>query len=257
MEKKEERLKFEPKSKDGVFLGYAQYGGVLALDVAACRDKKTIRIVTTRGTTLKTDEFPMFYVAEMDREAEKALNILFASRSERTARQILVDSGNCRVCSLAIRGGIATCAGCRGQHRKHAGDASCRNGRCGGHTREEVLQFAAKAGVEQFGHEAAEALYSTSLEWLQPQEDGLRVAIKFSGTDDGFLDQELLPRRKILRGKQAQQPVVEQGQESDDDLFGGVRLAPAGDDDEQDLTCLLYTSPSPRDLSTSRMPSSA
>ena len=26
---------------------------------------------------------------------------------------------------------------------------------------------------------------------------------------------------------------------------------------EQDLNCLLYTSPSPRDLSTSRMPSSA
>ena len=31
-----------------------------------------------------------------------------------------------------------------------------------------------------------------------------------------------------------------------------------GDDDDTDIiTCLLYTSPSPRDLSTSRMPSSA
>ena len=30
-----------------------------------------------------------------------------------------------------------------------------------------------------------------------------------------------------------------------------------GDDDEDDDDCLLYTSPSPRDLSTSRMPSSA
>ena len=29
------------------------------------------------------------------------------------------------------------------------------------------------------------------------------------------------------------------------------------DDDDQDVVCLLYTSPSPRDLSTSRMPSSA
>ena len=134
--KKDERLKFEAKSKDGVFLGYAQYGGVLVLDVAAFRDKKTVRVVTTRDTTMKADEFPMFYLAEMDRDAEKALNILFASRSERTARQILEDdNGNCRVCSLAIRGGVATCAACRGQHRKHEGDATCRNGRCGGHTR--------------------------------------------------------------------------------------------------------------------------
>ena len=30
-----------------------------------------------------------------------------------------------------------------------------------------------------------------------------------------------------------------------------------GDDDEEFFSCLLYTSPSPRDLSTSRMPSSA
>ena len=72
-EKKEERLKFEAKSKDGAFLGYAQYGGMLVPDVAAFRDKKTVRVVTTRDGTVKTDEFPMFYVAEMDREAEKAL----------------------------------------------------------------------------------------------------------------------------------------------------------------------------------------
>ena len=77
-------------------------------------------------------------------------------------------------------------------------------------------------------------MYSTSLEWLQPQEDGLRVAIKFAGTDDGFTDPELLPTRRRLRGKQAQQPVVEQGQESDDDLFGGVRVAPPEENEEQD-----------------------
>ena len=77
-EKKDERLKFEPKSKDGVFLGYAQYGGSLVLDVAAFRDKKAIRVVTTRDTTIRDNEFPMFYLAEMDQEAERALNILFA-----------------------------------------------------------------------------------------------------------------------------------------------------------------------------------
>ena len=53
---------------------------MLVLDVAAFRDKKTVRFVTTRDCTVKADEFPMFYVAEMDREAEKALNVLFASR---------------------------------------------------------------------------------------------------------------------------------------------------------------------------------
>ena len=35
--------------------------------------------------------------------------------------------------------------------------------------------------------------------------------------------------------------------------FGG----PAGGDGGKGASCLLYTSPSPRDLSTSRMPSSA
>ena len=36
-----------------------------------------------------------------------------------------------------------------------------------------------------------------------------------------------------------------------------VEGAPASDTPDQTETCLLYTSPSPRDLSTSRMPSSA
>ena len=71
-EKKDERLKFAEQSKDGVFLGYAQYGGNLILDVAAFRDKKTVRVVTTWDTTIQADEFPMFYLAEMDRDAEKA-----------------------------------------------------------------------------------------------------------------------------------------------------------------------------------------
>ena len=44
------------------------------------------------------------------------------------------------------------------------------------------------------------------------------------------------------------------------DLQGGTRvtLTPSGNpSDDQLKHCLLYTSPSPRDLSTSRMPSSA
>ena len=36
-----------------------------------------------------------------------------------------------------------------------------------------------------------------------------------------------------------------------------TKSAPGGEDNYNVETCLLYTSPSPRDLSTSRMPSSA
>ena len=35
------------------------------------------------------------------------------------------------------------------------------------------------------------------------------------------------------------------------------QVVPVSFNEKQDITCLLYTSPSPRDLSTSRMPSSA
>ena len=40
-------------------------------------------------------------------------------------------------------------------------------------------------------------------------------------------------------------------------LEGMTVVAVMSTDDSRDATCLLYTSPSPRDLSTSRMPSSA
>ena len=36
------------------------------MDVVAFRDKKTVRVVTTKGGTVKADEFPMFYLAEVD-----------------------------------------------------------------------------------------------------------------------------------------------------------------------------------------------
>ena len=43
-----------------------------------------------------------------------------------------------------------------------------------------------------------------------------------------------------------------------DHLMSAERtLGTVKNDIEENLTCLLYTSPSPRDLSTSRMPSSA
>ena len=40
-------------------------------------------------------------------------------------------------------------------------------------------------------------------------------------------------------------------------FVGGALVGLAGPLDDNDSDCLLYTSPSPRDLSTSRMPSSA
>ena len=39
--------------------------------------------------------------------------------------------------------------------------------------------------------------------------------------------------------------------------WSGSNVEPSGNIIAADTTCLLYTSPSPRDLSTSRMPSSA
>ena len=40
-------------------------------------------------------------------------------------------------------------------------------------------------------------------------------------------------------------------------VTGGEKQEAVKDDINWELACLLYTSPSPRDLSTSRMPSSA
>ena len=57
-------------------------------------------------------------------------------------------------------------------------------------------------------------------------------------------------------------PAVHPGE--DPVLYGHVEMTPRGEFSTRSLqtfrlvyTCLLYTSPSPRDLSTSRMPSSA
>ena len=40
-------------------------------------------------------------------------------------------------------------------------------------------------------------------------------------------------------------------------LFGGIRVSEEEETQGLDIGCLLYTSPSPRDISGSRMPSSA
>ena len=39
--------------------------------------------------------------------------------------------------------------------------------------------------------------------------------------------------------------------------FKEIRIFSRDEKKQEDMSCLLYTSPSPRDLSTSRMPSSA
>ena len=41
------------------------------------------------------------------------------------------------------------------------------------------------------------------------------------------------------------------------DELGGVQTGPYVSEEERDSCCLLYTSPSPRDVEESRMPSSA
>ena len=57
---------------------------------------------------------------------------------------------------------------------------------------------------------------------------------------------------ELIEQTLVENPVLEEGM--DIDSFPN-RETPAAEDNPE--TCLLYTSPSPRDLSTSRMPSSA
>ena len=52
----------------------------------------------------------------------------------------------------------------------------------------------------------------------------------------------------IFKKKQSAEAAPEQAEQQREELTAGL---------EKTKTCLLYTSPSPRDLSTSRMPSSA
>ena len=50
---------------------------------------------------------------------------------------------------------------------------------------------------------------------------------------------------------------VREGEKERIQMFEGVVIRRRGAGMSESFTCLLYTSPSPRDLSTSRMPSSA
>ena len=87
-------------------------------------------------------------------------------------------------------------------------------------------------------------------------EDELRLhhdAFVFDGHNDAairLLDGENLSHR--LDGGHLDLPRMREA-----GFDGGIFAIWSDPDSEQPLDCLLYTSPSPRDLSTSRMPSSA
>ena len=75
----------------------------------------------------------------------------------------------------------------------------------------------------------------------------LEERIEMSGLSDKFGD-IMIPTEQVTELKKGQKKQMERK------FFPGYMLVQMEMDDN---TCLLYTSPSPRDLSTSRMPSSA
>ena len=87
------------------------------------------------------------------------------------------------------------------------------------------------------------------------------------GSDHGHLLKALLAAGRIQRGiaiENKRQPFLNsqttlQGVNADVRFADGIEGLKAGEADSLSICgiCLLYTSPSPRDLSTSRMPSSA
>ena len=77
--------------------------------------------------------------------------------------------------------------------------------------------------------------------------DGTRIAYTATGEPEGS---QIFVRWMDDEGATTQITRLEKGP-------GGIAWSPDGESLSFSMNCLLYTSPSPRDLSTSRMPSSA
>jgi len=220
------RLKFKEKSRDGIFVGYAQHGGAQCLDIEELRQGRH-RVVVTRDATYRPTEVPAFFERQLAADTEAALNMLFALRGERDASTILSDGNEkCRLCDLAILGGVATCLSCRGLHRPRIKDQTCVKGRCGGHSRAEILRFI-EENPTVIPYEQQEAVRASQANEFIPQKDGDRKTVRFGGADNGGLEKDAPPSR-ILGKQRTVRPGVARLQEeidaeSDDDFFQALR----------------------------------
>ena len=101
-------------------------------------------------------------------------------------------------------------------------------------------------------------LYTQVMEGLQVKEDGTYLDGTFGrgGHARGVL-QQLGPGGRLLLMDKDPAAIAHAEQMFAGDARVAIRRGSFASMAQWDETCLLYTSPSPRDLSTSRMPSSA
>ena len=128
-------------------------------------------MVLTRGIVIHGNEFPFFLEAQMARDMEASLNLLFVTRSQRSAREILKDGDDCRACGKAIVDYAPTCKACNGAHRRHEKDKTCRLGRCQGQTRAEVSEMMDSPGESKFPHALKEMMLQFEGDFLDPTRE--------------------------------------------------------------------------------------
>lgn len=139
--------KFDAKANPGVVLTYGGAGSLHVLDKLTYDRSGQIRVVQTRDVAVKANIFP--FAAE--RIGVNAADISLKSNRLMTARQTedaleILNGGadRCKPCQLSPSTDPLTCKTCqnpKSYHKTHKKDAGCRKGRCGGHTKKQVVDF--------------------------------------------------------------------------------------------------------------------
>ena len=134
----EENRKFDTRGKQGVMMSYGKFASLQLVDYAHLEGTGEIRLVTTRNFTVFHGKYPLKERAEMRKimaNARLVLDRLFDTDGVRTVSDVLCgDQGLCVICDKPAGWNLITCPGCRGRHRSHRWNKSCRKARCEGHT---------------------------------------------------------------------------------------------------------------------------